>query len=64
MGNLPAIRWLESNGYDVSYITSVDADRSGSLITNHKTFCPLDMMNTGLEPNERMWKPLGLPALI
>ena len=33
----PMVRWLESNGYNVSYFTSVDADRSGSLITRHKT---------------------------
>ena len=32
----PMIRWLEANGYDVSYFTDVDADRSGSLILNHK----------------------------
>ncbi len=32
----PMVRWLEANGYDVSYFTSVDAARSGNLITNHK----------------------------
>ena len=32
------IRWLESNGYDVSYQSGVDTDRSGSLLTNHKVF--------------------------
>ena len=26
------IRWLERNGYDVSYETGVDTDRYGSLI--------------------------------
>jgi YVTN family beta-propeller protein len=31
----PMIRWLEANGYDVSYISSVDADRTGSLLLNH-----------------------------
>ncbi len=30
------IRWLEANGYDVSYFTSVDAAMSGHLILNHK----------------------------
>ena len=30
------VRWLEANGYDVSYITSIDAARSGTLIQNHK----------------------------
>ena len=34
----PMIRWLEANGYDVSYFTSVDAARTGSLITKHKAY--------------------------
>jgi len=34
----PMVRWMESNGYDVSYISSIDADRYGSLIKQHKTF--------------------------
>jgi hypothetical protein len=34
----PMIRFLERNGYDVSYITDVDADRAGGLIKNHKLF--------------------------
>jgi hypothetical protein len=34
----PAIRFLERNGYDVSYMTDVDADRHGNLLTNHKAF--------------------------
>ena len=32
------IRFLERNGYDVSYTTDVDSDRRGQLIRNHKTF--------------------------
>src|SRR5215472_6003818 len=32
----PMVRWLESNGYDVSYFTGVDAARNGSLIKNHQ----------------------------
>ena len=32
----PMVRWLEANGYDVSYSSSVDSARSGSLIKNHK----------------------------
>ena len=32
------IRFLEQNGYDVSYQSGVDTDRSGSLLLNHKTF--------------------------
>jgi hypothetical protein len=34
----PAIRFLERNGYDVSYQAGVDSDRLGGLIKNHKTF--------------------------
>jgi methionine-rich copper-binding protein CopC len=34
----PMVRFLESNGYDVSYESGVDTDRYGSLIKQHKTF--------------------------
>ncbi|MDE3095520.1 MAG: fibronectin type III domain-containing protein [Chloroflexota bacterium] len=34
----PMVRWLEANGYDVSYFTDVDSDRNGALITQHKVF--------------------------
>jgi hypothetical protein len=34
----PMIRFLERNGYDVSYTTDVDSDRHGSLIQNHNIF--------------------------
>ncbi|MBB3656627.1 hypothetical protein FHX15_001855 [Rhizobium sp. BK650] len=33
-----AIQWLEQNGYDVSYISGVDATRSGNLLLNHQAF--------------------------
>ncbi|MDQ0322201.1 hypothetical protein QO002_004407 [Pararhizobium capsulatum DSM 1112] len=33
-----AIQWMEQNGYDVSYISGVDATRSGSQLLNHKAF--------------------------
>ncbi len=32
------VRWLEANGYDVSYFTDVDADRIGAEITEHDAF--------------------------
>jgi len=38
----PMIQFLEANGYDVTYFTSVDAARSGSLITRHKTYISAD----------------------
>ena len=34
----PMIRWLEANGYDLTYFTGVDAARNGSLILNHKVY--------------------------
>ncbi len=34
----PMIRFLEKNGYDVTYTTNVDSDRMGNLIQNHKVF--------------------------
>jgi hypothetical protein len=34
----PMIRWLESNGYDVSYISGLDTDRAGSELQEHKAF--------------------------
>src|ERR1700676_5535471 len=34
----PMIRWLEANGYDLSYFSSVDSDRNGALITQQKIF--------------------------
>jgi Domain of unknown function (DUF4082)/Purple acid Phosphatase, N-terminal domain len=37
-GEYPMIRWLEANGYDVTYSTGLDADRNGSLIQNHKIY--------------------------
>src|SRR5437763_17118666 len=32
------VRWLEANGYDISYFTGVDTDRDGALITQHRIF--------------------------
>ncbi|MCS3742993.1 DUF4082 domain-containing protein [Rhizobium sp. BK661] len=33
-----AIQWLEQNGYDVSYISGVDASRNGNLLLNHQAY--------------------------
>ena len=33
------IRWLEANGYNVSYATDLDSDRRGvAALTSHKIF--------------------------
>jgi uncharacterized protein YjiK/methionine-rich copper-binding protein CopC len=34
----PMVRWLEANGYNVSYISGVDTSRFGNLLLNHKVF--------------------------
>ena len=34
----PLIRWLERNGYDVTYISGVDTHRHGHLLQNHRLF--------------------------
>ena len=34
----PMVRFLEANGYDVSYFTGVDSDRYGSEILEHEMF--------------------------
>ncbi len=34
----PMIRWIERNGFDVSYIAGVDSDRSGSELLEHDAF--------------------------
>ncbi len=34
----PMLRWLEANGYSVSYFTGVDSDRLGSRILQRKVF--------------------------
>ncbi|HEX5495759.1 MAG TPA: DUF4082 domain-containing protein [Mycobacteriales bacterium] len=35
---VPMIRFLERNGYDISYESGVDSDRFGSLIGQHRVF--------------------------
>jgi hypothetical protein len=34
----PMLQFLERNGYDMSYIGSLDTDRRGALLKNHKVF--------------------------
>ena len=34
----PMVRFLEANGYDVSYFSGVDTDARGALLKNHKAF--------------------------
>ncbi len=36
--DFPMVRFLEENGYDVSYIATKDLDENGSLLLNHRIF--------------------------
>jgi hypothetical protein len=43
----PMVRFLEANGYDVSYTSGVDTDRRGALLKNHKAFVSVGTTSTG-----------------
>ena len=47
----PMVRWLERNGYDVSYTTGIDTDRRGSELLEHRVFMPVghDEYRSGAE---------------
>ncbi len=34
----PMVRWLEANGFNVSYFTGIDSDRLGAELLEHKAF--------------------------
>ena len=53
-GEYPMVRFLEANGYDVSYFTGVDSDRIGSEILEHKTF-----LSVG---HDEYWSPSSAPT--
>lgn len=38
---LPAIRWLESQGYDLSYISNVDIHTTSGILLTHKAYISL-----------------------
>jgi hypothetical protein len=37
-GEYPMVRWIEANGFNVSYFTGIDSDRRGAEILEHKVF--------------------------
>ena len=58
----PAIRWLEQNGYDVSYMSGVDLDRLGTAYPNHKMFLASVMTSIGLVDSAPTWRRRGTRA--
>jgi len=57
------VRFLERNGYDVSYFSGLDTDRNGSLLTNHKTFLSVghdEYWSTGQRANVEAARDAGV----
>jgi len=52
----PMWRWLEANGYDVSYIAGADTDRNGALIKQHKIFMSVGHDEYWSGDNVPTWK--------
>ena len=62
----PMVRWLEANGYSVSYTTGVDSSKPDAVdkIAAIRFFFQLVTTSTGQENSEQMSKPHGTPASI
>ena len=59
----PMVRFLEKNGYDVSYFSGVDTDRYGSLLTNHSVFLSVghdEYWSTGQRANVEKARDAGV----
>ena len=57
------IRFLERNGYDVSYISGVDTDRSGALLdATTRRSCPSATTSTGPATSARTSRRPATPA--
>ncbi len=57
------VRFLERNGYDVTYIAGLDSDRYGSLLLNHKTFMSVghdEYWSTGQRANVQAARDAGV----
>jgi hypothetical protein len=59
----PLLRWLERNGYDVSYISGVDTHRHGHLLQNHRLFISIghdEYWSTGQRENTEAARDAGV----
>jgi hypothetical protein len=59
----PMVRFLERNGYDVSYLAGVDSDRNGALLKNHKVFLSVghdEYWSTGQRANVQAARDAGV----
>ena len=57
------IRWIESNGYDVSYIAGVDTDRSARAPQSTRSSCRSATTSTGRDASAPTSKPPGTPGV-
>ncbi len=59
------IRWLEANGYNVSYASGIDTDRRGSAaLKTHKVFLSVGHDEYWSGSNAPTWKPRLQPGFI
>ena len=49
----PMVRWLEANGYDVTYVSGVDTARRGESLKNHKLFLSVGVDSYWSGPQRR-----------
>ena len=59
----PMIRWMEANGYDVSYTTGVDSDRRGGELLEHEVFLSVghdEYWSTGQRANVEAARDSGV----
>ena len=59
----PLVRFLEKNGYDVTYFSGVDSDRLGSDLLNHKVFLSVghdEYWSTGQRANVEAARDAGV----
>ncbi|WP_335582767.1 DUF4082 domain-containing protein [Cryobacterium arcticum] len=59
----PMVRFLERNGYDVSYFSGVDTDRYGAALKNHKVFLSVghdEYWSTGQRANVEAARDAGV----
>jgi methionine-rich copper-binding protein CopC len=59
----PMVRWLERNGYDVSYFSNIDTERYGSEIREHKAFLSVghdEYWSAGMRANVEAARDAGV----
>lgn len=58
----PMVRWLEANGYDVTYFAGVDSDRFGDRLKQHRIFMSVGLDTYWSGQQRVMWRLLAMLA--